>query len=502
MGTDKMRPVLVGVGQLIQRTAHPSEGLDPLAMLCEVARRAAEDAGGGAALLRRLDTVCLVDTPGWHPQNAPGLLSEALGASASTQIVTPTGGESGLTLVNLAAGRIAAGEASVAFVGGVNALKTLMAARKAGIRLPWPKGGQGRPERLAEARQGESALEMKHGLRMPIEFYPLCENALRARLGRDLESHRDALGQLFSPFTKVAADNPFAWFPVERSAQELVQVSPDNRMVAYPYTKFLNAVLETDQAAGVLMMSEERARALGLSAERFVHWLGGAYAEERAWFVSERPDISRSPALQACAARVLAAGGVESEDIELVDFYSCFPVAVELACEAYGIAGDDPRGLTVTGGLPYAGGPANNYTTHAVAAMVERLRQQPGLGLCTGNGWYLTKHTATLLASGEHAARGAAPAVVPNPPPKAVGEAPLPVQPEPAGAGRVEAYTVTYDRAGEPERGIVVGRLDSGQRFIANTPGDRALLSELAQRELCGQRGVVETHGGLGRFRF
>src|SRR5262249_10107364 len=157
---------------------------------------------------------------------------------------------------------------------------------------------------------------------------------------RELQAHRAALGGLFSPMTRVAAHNPYAWFPVERSAHELCAVTQANRMIAYPYTKYLNAVLDTDQAAGVLLMSSGAARAAGVPRDRCMYWLGGGYAEERSWFVSERADLSRSLALEACATRVLRACGLTMGDVDCIDFYSCFPIAVELACEAYGIAED------------------------------------------------------------------------------------------------------------------------------------------------------------------
>ena len=490
-------PVVVGAGQLVQRNVELAESLDPLAMSCRVARQAAEDAGGGAALLESLDTICLVDAVGWHPDNAPALLAEALGSRATTFVTTPIGGESGLSLLNGMAARIARGESRAALIAGVHVLKSLRAAIKARVRLHWPKGGRGTPHMWSDARAGETELERRHGLENPTEFYPVFENALRARRGSELQAHRAAMGRLFSPFTRVAAGNPYAWFPQLRSAEELCSPSAHNRMIAYPYTKYLNAVLDTDQAAAVLLLSEDAARAAGLRRERWMYWLGGSYAEERAWFVSERADLSRSAALEACATRSLDAAGVTAEHLSFIDFYSCFPVAVELACEAYGVAEDEPRGLTVTGGLPYAGGPGSNYTTHAVAAMLERVRSRAGsVGLCTGNGWYLTKHAASVFGAEPPAPRAAA---APNEP-KAVGSAPVAIAHEGSGRGRVEAYTVTYDREGAPQRGIVLGRLESGERFIANTPPDRALLEAIVARELCGVSGVLECVAGLGRF--
>jgi acetyl-CoA C-acetyltransferase len=494
-GVNARIPVIVGAAQFIQRDVELAEALDPLAMLCRVARQAAQDAGGGDGLLESLDTICLVDAVGWHPENAPSLLADALGSRATTYVTAPIGGETGLSLINGAAARIAAGQSHAAFVGGIHLLKSLRAAIQKRVRLPWPKGGRGELQWWSDPRAGETPLERRHGLEQPTEFYPLFENALRARRRQGLQAHRAALGRLFSPMTRVAAQNPYAWFPIERSSDELCTVTPKNRMVAYPYTKYLNAILDTDQAAGVLLMSDEAARSAGLPRDRSMYWLGGSYAEEKSWFVSERADLSRSEALGACASRVLDSAGATMQELDFIDFYSCFPVAVELACEAYGIAEDDPRGLTITGGLPYAGGPGSNYTTHAVAAMLERVRAKPGsIGLCSGNGWYLTKHSAALFGSEPRPARprdaGA----------KAVGAEPLPIANECSGTGRVEAYTVTYDREGAPRRGIILGRLESGQRFVANTPHDRALLEALVARELCGAAGKVECQDGLGCF--
>lgn len=486
---------VVGAAQFVQRGVELAETLDPLAMLCRVAKQAAQDAGGGAPLLESLDTICLVDAVGWHPENAPALLADALGARATTFVTAPIGGETGLSLINGAAARIAAGQSRAAFVGGVHALKSLRAAMQARVRLPWPKGGRGELQFWSDPRPGETELERRHGLEQPPEFYPLFENALRARRRRELQAHRAALGRLFSPMTRIAAQNPYAWFPRERTADELSAVSASNRMVAYPYTKYLNAVLDTDQAAGVILMSAEAARSAGLPRDRSMYWLGGGFAEEKSWFVSERPDLSRSEALETCASRALDASGVAMAQVDFIDFYSCFPVAVELACEAYGIEEDDPRGVTVTGGLPYAGGPGSNYTTHAVAAMLERVRARPGsVGLCTGNGWYLTKHSAALFGSEPRTLQPTAAG------PKAVGAEPLPILNECSGHGRVEAYTVTYDREGAPRRGIVLGRLESGERFVANTPPDRALLEAIVARELCGVQGDVECRDGLGCF--
>ena len=496
---DDQRPVLVGVAQSCLRDAEPASAPGPLQLLEGVAHAAAEDSGAGRRALRELDTLAIVEVVAWRPKNAPRLLAEKLGATPASELLTATGGELPITLVNELARRIAAGKARVALVAGANLVRTFRRARRAGVKLDWAGGGSGEAPLFGVHRPGSSPLEMEYGLRMPPDIYPIFENALRARRGLDRETHRRRMGALMSRFTQVASKNPYAWFPIARSADELTLPSPNNRMIAFPYTKYLNAVMETDQAAAVLLMSAGAARELGVPAERQVHWWGGADAEEEAWFASERPDFAACPSLRDAATSALAEAGLALEEIDCIDFYSCFPAAVEMACEMLGLDEDDPRGLTVTGGLPYAGGPGNNYTLHSLAAMAERLRARPGAkGLVTGNGWYLTRHAASVWSTLPREKSGTPPAQ-----PSAAERArrrPLAPVAEADGGGTVEAYTVLFDREGQPARGIVLGRMQSGARFIANTPDDRASLEAFLASGDVGSVGKLSSHDGHNRF--
>jgi acetyl-CoA C-acetyltransferase len=496
-------PVLIGAGQRTVRPGEPPVGSlplagasDPLALLEAVARAAAESAGLGAEALGALDTVALVDSLGWSPRNAPRLLGERLGARPRRELVTRVGGETPLVLVNHVARAIERGEIELALVGGTHVIRTLRAARAKGVQLPLPSGGEGRPTAVTESKPGTSKREEGYGLALPSTIYPLFENALRARRGLDLDEHRRRMGALMAPFTRVAAANPHAWFPVARSAEELVKLTAENRMIAFPYPKYLNAVIETDQAAALLMASAGAARRLGLPADGVVHWRGGAQAVEDPWFPTERPDFADCPSLRRAATAALAEAGVGIDGVDHLDLYSCFPVAVELACELLGIAEDDPRGLTVTGGLPYAGGPGNAYCLHALAALFERLRARGGVGLATGNGWYLTKHSAAVLATepGDPAAVRPAPPAEPAPPPA------VPFTDEAAGDATLETYTVVYGRAGAPERGIAVGRLEDGRRFLAHVAGGAAQLEAFVAREGVGRRGRALHREGRNLF--
>ena len=494
-------PVIVGVSQLVQRDASFDEALEPVAMLERVAKDAAGDSGAGERVLHELDTVAIVSVLGWRATNGPRLLAERIGARPTREVLTGTGGETPLVLLGHAAGEIAAGRSRAALLTGCNNLRTLQRARREGRRLGWAAGGEGTPTALGEHKPGSSDQENFYGLALPPIVYPLFENALRAKRRQSLEVHRASMGRLMSALSDVAAKNPYAWFPTSRTAEELVTPSPRNRMIAFPYTKYLNAVLETDQACGLLVLSAAHARTLGIPEDRWVHVWSAAGAVEDVWYPTERARFDETDALRRASTAALTRAGVGLEQIDHFDFYSCFSVAVEMACEMLGLREDDPRGLTVTGGLPYAGGPANNFTLHAVAAMAERLRDVPGRrGLVTGNGWYLTKHSACVLASAPCEAASEAAFATDPPEPDRRRATPVETAREASGPGRLETYTVTYDRDGAPERGIVVGRLDDGRRFLANTPADRAVLGDLVAREGVGRTGRVSHRDGRNEF--
>lgn len=501
--SDDRIPVLIGTGQLVERDVDPREATEPLAMLEKVARDAARDASAGENLLRSIDTVAVLNVAGWEARNPAQVVGEKLGSHPKHTFTSEMGGQIGVTAANLIAERITRGETRIAFIGGCNNMRTLMQAMKQGVQLDWTVGGTTDPEMIGSAEPGSSELEGKYGMVMPPDIYPIFENAMRASRGSDLETHRKSMGRLFSKFTDVAAANPYAWFPVARSAEEITNATPNNRMIAFPYTKYLNAVLNTDQAAGFFLVSAEAARSLGVPESRWLYWWGGAKSQEEAWWPSERPDFAACPAMLDAHMGALQNAGVGVDDIGRFDFYSCFPVAVEMALKQLGIREDDPRGFTVTGGLPYGGGPASGYTLHSIATMADRLRESPGMkGLVTGNGWYLTKHTASVWSTERKP--GAAPTAE-MPARRASHDrglttAPAKVDETATGPATIEAYTVLYDREGAPARGIVLGRTADGKRFLANTPADRALLEAFVGREEVGRSGTVSIRDGMSVF--
>jgi len=290
---------------------------------------------------------------------------------------------------------------------------------------------------------------------------------------------------------------------VARTPEEITAVGPANRWVCFPYPKLMNAIIEVDQAAALILTGSETARELGIPEDRWVYLHGCGDCNDK-WFVSDRINYHSSPGIAAATGRALGMAGITVNDIAAFDLYSCFPSAVQLALGALGLQPDDPRPLTVTGGLPYAGGPGNNYVSHSIAAMAGRLRANPHeYGLVTGLGWFATKHSAGVYS----ARRPSRPWRRTDP---AIDQAKVdamespPFQERPDGAAVIETYTVAFNREGAPEQGIVIGRLGdgSGPRFFANTPANAELLWAMTQEEFVGRSGRVTPDPETGRNVF
>ena len=326
--------------------------------------------------------------------------------------------------------------------------------------------------------------ELAHGIALPVSVYPLFENALAAHYGRHPVAHRHAIGELMSRFTRVAAANPYAALPIERSADEIITPTDDNRYIGYPYTKYLNSNMFVDQASALLLMSSAAADRLGVPQGKRVYLHGSADTHEKI-LVSERVNYHTSPAVRIGATHALAQAGATPAGLDHIELYSCFPSAVEIAADALGLAHDDPRGLTLTGGLPYFGGPGNNYSTHGIAEAVARCRATPGsTAFVFANGGYLTKHSFGVYSTTPGYNGRTDPAIyqrgidaMPSPP----------LIEKPEGHGTIETFTVIHDK-GRPAFAIVIGRLPGGERFLSRMIDT---LDELIDKPVVGRKVTV-----------
>jgi acetyl-CoA C-acetyltransferase len=511
---DPRTPILVGCGQITDMSGAPSSDRSRVDFCAEAANQALDDTRariGGHALGHEIDAIVVMEffsdisprfaSPFGRSVNPPMSVANRLHAHPRQALYAHSGGNMPQYMVNRFAEEISRGDTELALICGAELLRSTQNARKTGTQLEWNEDpGAGEPERVGDKRFGFSEEEARHELRAAIHFYPLLENAIRGGLRRDVPSHLQAMGKLFERLAQVAKQNPLATRRKGYNAEMLSTISDDNRWICFPYPRLMNANAIIDQAAAILLTSVEKAREWGIPQDRWV-FLHGCADGVDTWLVSEREQLDASPAIRGCARLALDIAGKSLADVSAFDLYSCFPSAVEVAMKEIGLAEDDPRPISVTGGLPFFGGPGNNYVTHSIAEMMNVVRRKPGsFGMVTANGMYLTKHSAGLYST-----------TPPDGPWKradykklqaALDAAPKRrVNPSPKGSGTIETYCVAYGKEA-PEKAYILGRLnETGDRFIALAGGDPALLDDMVGREQLGRKVVVGPQDGRNVFR-
>ena len=501
-------PVVVASGQSIERT----ELMTPVDLMEQACTRAFEAVPGLRDHIDRVSVVDIMSRTGPAPATE---LALRIGAGGATCEVTTVGGNSPQWLVSRAASAIAAGTLGATVIAGAEAIRSSRARRAAGLPRHLGRTDLAPDPVVGDDVPGVGPAEAAAGLLLPVHVYALFESVVAARAGHDAGRHRRAMGELLAPFTAVAATNPYAWFPEPRTALDIATPTADNRIVSEPYTKRMSAFLGSDQGAALVLCSLAAARRAGVDERAVFIWSGAEATDVR--YPTARPDPGHSPgiaaagraaleaATRAAAGRGAAPSGVGIDDIEVLDIYSCFPSAVELATEALGLGRDDRRALTVTGGLPYFGGPGNNYTTHAIGRLTDILRDPgprgggPGtrFGLANGLGWFLTKHAVGIYATtpppgGFHRGdTGAAQAAIDA---SAVEVA---TEVESATGATIVAATVIRDGGGAATGAPVLARLPDG-RQMALVAADDDTVAAMGRLDGPGQVGspVVVQPGG------
>jgi len=458
-------PVIVGIGEIVDRPKDISKGLEPLALLEEALRRA--EADSGAKLLGEIGSLDVVNFLSWRYRDPEQLLAKRLDVAPAHCYYGLVGGESPIRYLHEAAQRIARGECSVAAVCGAEAQSTATKAERAGITLPWTPFAHDVPEPKRGAAF-QKPLAVKLGVFRPITVYPLYESATSAQWG---QSPREALaesGALWSTYSRVASENPNAWLKKRFSSEEITAPSPDNRLIAWPYTKLMVANPTVNMGAALLLTSLAKARAAGIADDRLVYPLGGASAEEPRDYLL-RDQFYESHPQNAVLKAVMDLAGGDGKKFDAIELYSCFPCVPKMARRTLGLGTDVQP--TVTGGLTFFGAPLNTYMTHAACAMVRRLRSGARLGLLYGQGGFVTKHHALVVS--RDAPRGA---ISQDTSVQAEADRNKRRVPEfvteAAGKGQVESFTVIFRANGEVEHGAVMLRTEQNTRTLARVKAE------------------------------
>ena len=480
-------PVLVGVGQVLQRLEDPREAAEPLALMLAALQRAGEDSGA-PKLLQRADSIYVL-RGAWRYGDPGREIARRLGAAPHETVGTPYGGNFSQACVIDAARGIQAGRCGVILVAGAENGRSAVQAQRLGVALRASEA-PGTPDRkvAADAPIFHEA-ELARGMNSASDVFAVIESAIRFARGESLEAHAARLAALWAGFSAVACRNPNAWIRKPYTAEEIGRASPENPMISYPYTRLMNANSRVDMAAGLILCSLETARNAGVPEANRV-FLHAATEANDSRFLSTRLDFHRSPAVRVAGASVLELAGRSIDEIDHLDLYSCFPSSVEVAATELGAP--EGRPLTVTGGLTFGGGPLNSYGLHAIARMAEVVREERGsTGLVHGNGGWLAKHAIGIYSC--------------EPPADGFRYANLQTQVDAyplrealvdwEGPVTLEAYTVAHQQ-GTPRIAHVACLTDDGRRTWA-TLDDPSVLGAMMREEHCGQRGRLDGHGKL-----
>ncbi len=497
-------PVIVGVGQVSERVGE--EGYAELSHmdLAGAALKAAfADARAKRSLAKTLDTIAAIrqfeisatrySAPFGHANNVPRAIARRAGANPARAILEVVGGQAPQRLVGELAAEIAAGRSKLAAIAGAEALSTMRALLARGETRDWSERRKGSSEDRGPGYQGVIDMTaIRHGVGAPIAGYALAESVRRERLGLSLAEYRLEIGKLFAPFTRVAAANPHSAAPTMRSAEELAALTERNRLVAEPYGRLVVARDQVNQGAAIVLASAGEARRLGIPEERWVHIHAVSDCAEPSML--SRESLERSPAAVAAISGALEVAGTDWEKLAATDLYSCFAIPVFNLLDAFGLDRDDPRGWTLTGGLPFFGGAGNNYSSHGIAEAVQRCRAQPGGKVLVGaNGGIMSKYAAgvysTAPADWSQSRWHSLDKIKPK----------LEVLDAFDGEAAAESFTIQPGKAGETA--TIVGRAGEA-RVLANST-DPAICAALRQGKVAGRPIRVEEAGeGLNRFWF
>jgi acetyl-CoA C-acetyltransferase len=477
-------PCIIGVAQ---KTWRPSEGdaPHPLLQCAEVTQAAAEDCGN-KNILQYIDEVDAVLSISWHYDNLAQQLGEHLQLKAGERKISGLSGTHPQRFINEAAEHIMHGKRRAVLVTGAEAFATKKRAKKDNRTLDWPKA-QSKPGHVLE--DPYIPTEISHEVFQAYTTFALLDSARRAKLGLTLEENRRQQAQMMAHLSTVAAQNPHAWFPKAYTAEQLFETRDGNRMVSSPYSKNVMAFMDVDMAASLIIASDELADELGVPQEKRIYLRGWGYDKEHP-YIAQRSELWHSAAMARASAQALHMAKLSIDDIKHLDIYSCFPSSLNFSRDALALGDNLKRPLTVTGGLPYFGGPGNNYTTHSIASMVDTLRQHHGEhGLISGVGMHMTHHVFAVYSS------------IPAEPMPTLPAAHLPaikkLQDHAHGPAIILGYTVNYSPLANTA--LAVCELPNGDRCYARCT-DPDILKQMDAEEWVGKTVHLISENNINRI--
>ena len=226
---------------------------------------------------------------------------------------------------------------------------------------------------------------------MAVGYYATMETAIRKNDDEKIEEHQNNIASMYEEFSKVASNNEDAWLDHPYSKKEILETSKKNKMLAYPYNKLHCTSWNVNQSAALIICSEELANKLEIDNKKRVYPISSS-ENNHMIAIQQRPKLYESIGMIYAAKSVNKM--MEKLDIRLAayDLYSCFPAAVKMFSKSLELGSEIPK--TITGSMPYAGGPLNSFVIHSTVKMIQKIRAlEVRHGLVTGVSGMMTKQS-------------------------------------------------------------------------------------------------------------
>ena len=485
-------PVIVGIGFAQETSEDPRQCAEAWQLMARAVRRAAADAGS-EALLAQIESIS-VPQGMWEYRNPGKLVGDALGCPSARSILSDLGVLQ-LTLLSDLCRAIAADEQHVGVITGGEAKFRALRGTITGQPVADTEQPEGTPPpdvHHTSSDRWASDLESRAGLAGPVELFAIMESSLRHAQGLDVEAHRDRIAQLYSRFSEVAAANPHAWRREAFGAQAIRDASPRNAMLSFPYTKRHSSQWNVNQAVAFMVCSAARAAQLAPARDGWIFPVAATQSKHVVPLAQQRK-LHSHPGTVLAGERVLALAGISVRDVDAAELYSCFPAAIQSFAADLKLPPTLP--WTVTGAMPFAGGPYNSFSLEGVARMVEVLRgggTERRIGLVSNLSGIFGKQACALFSNlpGADGYRyeDLTAAV-------AARDLPLPLDGDYIGPATVVGYTVVF-AGGNPSHAIAICDTPGGARTVVRGE-DRGLLDAMTREEFCGR--LVQVAGAALR---
>ena len=386
----KNKPVLVGIGSLQQKGSFAE--LDEALILMEKVTLDAIEDTQAPAIKNFIDEIQV--PKGYWAYRDPGKwIAEKNGFAGARTSVTKIGVLQ-QNLINSACKKIIKGEIRASLIVGGEARFKKIQALKEGLDFEEMQLLVN-PDHYVKAKDDLYVAEEIDALgMMAVGYYAIIESAMRYKNNRSIEKHEQFLGDTYARFSRIAAQNPHAWNQKVFTSEEIQNPSSKNQRIAYPYNKLHNSSWNVNQASALILTSEEIANKLNIPISQRVYPLISSETNHMIGVI-QRPDITYPIGLQLASNFLLETARKNKIYPSLYELYSCFPVAVQLFSESLNVPENTDK--TITGGMPFAGGPLNNYMLHATAQMLMKIRKNTNeIGLITGVSGMMTKQALAI----------------------------------------------------------------------------------------------------------